>query len=129
LLHDDAHDAEQEQVEEREEAELEDRQDRFGHYEASKRSLVVPKEISSPSCRTASRTATPLTIVPFVEPRSAIRNPSRLERISACRREVRGSVSVTVQSALRPIVTGSSPSATRRPSARTSDPTWPPCPS
>ena len=50
LGHDDAHDAEQEQVEERQEAELQDGEDRFGHYEASKRITVAPTAISSPSC-------------------------------------------------------------------------------
>ena len=71
-----AHDPVQEQVEQREEAELQDGENRLGHYEASKRITVAPTAISSPSCSTCSRTGTPLTFVPFIEPRSTTRKPS-----------------------------------------------------
>ncbi len=93
------HDAPEEEVDEREEAELEDgerglgdgigERDREGGahraacYEASKRSTVFPRRISSPSASGCSRIAVPFTRVPFIEFRSATTNPFPAGRISA----------------------------------------------
>src|SRR4029079_12296883 len=75
LLHHDPPHPEQEQVEQRQEAELQDGEYGFGHYEASKRITVAPTEISSPSWRTRSRAAVPLTTGAFLEPRSGTAAP------------------------------------------------------
>jgi len=70
-----------------------------------------------------SRRFGPFSPVPFIEPRSATMNPFPEGRISAWRRDARGSAMTTVESGERPISDGSSPSGIRRPSGRTSDPT------
>ena len=70
---------------------------------------------ASPSRRPRSRrrraarapcTGTPLTCVPFIEPRSTTRKPSAVARISACGATPGGRRGVTVQSEFRPSTGG-----------------------
>src|SRR5207248_7086014 len=68
---------EQEEVEHREEPELEGNCYWVLHrYSSSKPSDTRPSVISSPGESTASRTRLPLTLIPFVEPRSTTVQPS-----------------------------------------------------
>src|SRR5207248_5965465 len=96
---------EQEEVEHREEPELEGNCYWVLHrYSSSKPSDTRPSVISSPGESTASRTRLPLTLIPFVEPRSTTVQPSIVRRTSACLREMFGSSMTTSHSRLRPIV-------------------------
>src|SRR5205823_3321225 len=100
-----ARDPEQEQVEHREEPELQGNGDGVLHnYSSSNPSVTSPSVISSPGDSTASRTRRPLTLMPFVEPRSTTVQPSIVRRTSACLRETFGSSTTMSHSRLRPIV-------------------------
>ena len=73
-------------------------------HDASKRTLTEPTVMMSPSARRWSATRrSPLTDVPFVEPRSAITKPLPERVIWAWCRLVLLSEMITVQSAKRPI--------------------------
>ena len=65
-------------------------------------------------------TPAPLTLVPLLEPRSRMNQASPSRTISAWRRLTVESASSTSHSGARPMMTGSSPTATREPSPSTS---------
>src|SRR5665809_72279 len=103
-----AGDVEEEQVEHREEPELEHQCDRVVHsYSTSKVRLETPSVIWSPGSSRASSTRRPLTLMPFVEPRSTAFHVSPSCRTSAWRRDTFGSSITRSQSRLRPITTAS----------------------
>src|SRR5665811_237772 len=111
-----ARDPEQEEVEDGEEAELESHRDRVvvhvgtlvtgdRHRSTSKLKVVVPIVTESPAPSRVEPTRRPLTLIPLVEPRSAIvHSPDWVRRSSAWWRETLGSRRTQSASLERPIV-------------------------
>src|SRR3954453_11820100 len=100
-----ARDPQQEEEEHCEEPELEG----YGYgvlhaYSSSKDSSTRPSMILSPGRSTSSFTRLPLTLTPFVDPRSTTSQPSIVLRTSACWRDTLGSSITISHSRLRPMV-------------------------